>query len=401
MLDKGGLTVKTTLDPRAQQAAQEEMAAAMGNSAPNLQMAIAAVEPPTGYVRALVGGRDFAFSQYNTAIRTPGRQPGSAWKPFVLAAALEQGIPLSKRYSGATFTAPDGHAINNVEGEGAGPFDLRSATVHSVNAVFARLISDVGVDKAMAMAQRLGVDMPPYGPTYGVSVALGTIEAQPLQMASAYGVFANHGKRAAPTPVLEVRGPNNEIIIDNSKTADAAAEVIPPVIADNVTDILRGVLVNGTAAGKGLGDRPAAGKTGTSEDFGNAWFVGYTPTLSTAVWMGDLNCNCPLHNIAGVRSVFGGTIPASTWQKFMKRALDGVPVTDFAEPAPIQTFTDAARRQARGGFDPGPRRYPANTSPGGPYVVDADPPEPTAPTTSTTTSTTSTTFPTPSTFVGN
>jgi penicillin-binding protein 1A len=214
-------------------------------------------------------------------------------------------------------------------------------------------------------------------------------------------VFANHGKRAAPTPVLEVRGPNNEIIIDNSKTADAAAEVIPPVIADNVTDILRGVLVNGTAAGKGLGDRPAAGKTGTSEDFGNAWFVGYTPTLSTAVWMGDLNCNCPLHNIAGVRSVFGGTIPASTWQKFMKRALDGVPVTDFAEPAPIQTFTDAARRQARGGFDPGPRRYPANTSPGGPYVVDADPPEPTAPTTSTTTSTTSTTFPTPSTFVGN
>ena len=405
LLETGGLTVRTTLDPRVQAAAEEEVAKAMGDNDPNLQMSLVAVEPPTGFVRALVGGRDFVTSQYNTAILSPGRQPGSAWKPFVLAAALEGGIAPTKRYSGATFVADNGDEIHNIEGEGGGTYDLRSGTVHSVNAVYARMILDVGVDKAMEMAQRLGVDMPPYDPaSYGASVALGAIEAKPLQMAAAYGVFANHGRRAPPTPVLQVLGPNDEVIIDNSKAAEQAQQVVPEVVADNVTDILQGVLVNGTAAGKGLGDRPAAGKTGTAEGAGNAWFVGYTPTLSTAVWMGYQDCNCPMRGINGVREVFGGTIPASTWQKFMKRALEGVPVTEFAEPAPIQTFSDAARRAARGGFDPGPRRYPSGPPGGGPYQEEAVPPEATEPTTPTSsTSTTSTTIPNPTstTVIGN
>jgi penicillin-binding protein 1A len=405
LLDAGGLTVKTTLDPKVQQAAEEEVANAMGDNDPRLQMALVAVEPPTGFVRALVGGRDFepGVNEYNTAIRDPGRQPGSSFKPFVLAAALEEGIQPTRRYSGATFVAPNGDTIHNVEGEGSGTFDLRSATVHSVNAVFARLILDVGVDKAMEMAQRLGVDMPAYDPNrFGASVALGAIEAKPLQMASAYGVFANHGRRAAPTPVLQVIGPNGQVILDNSKAAESAAQVIPEVVADNVTDILRGVLVNGTAAGKGLGDRPAAGKTGTAEGAGNAWFVGYTPTLSTAVWMGYQDCNCPMRGINGVREVFGGTIPASTWQRFMKRALDGVPVTEFAEPAPIKTFADDARRSARGGFDPGPRRYPSTPSGGGGYEVEVTPPDASAPTTTTTSPTsTTTTIPAPPSTVVN
>jgi len=406
LLDKGGLTVKTTLDSKAQQAAEEEVANSMGKNDANLQMALVAVEPPTGFVRAMVGGRDYTTSQYNTAYLSPGRQPGSSFKPFVLAAALEQGIPLSKRYSGATFTTGNGDTIHNIEGEGAGPWDLRSAMVHSINAVFARLISDVGVEKAEDMARRLGVNLAPYdASTDGVSVALGVKDVRPLDMASAYGVFANHGKRAAPTPVLEVTDANGKVIIDNSKAADNAKPVIADVIADNVTDVLRGVLVSGTAAGKGLGDRPSAGKTGTSEDNANAWFVGYTPTLSTAVWMGHLDCGagpqCAMRNINGVREVFGGTIPASTWQHFMKRALEGVPVTDFSQPAPIQTFADAARRAARHGFDPGPRRFPADPNGGGPYQVDVTPPDATPP--SSTTSTTSTTIPKgpPSTLVGN
>ena len=327
-LDKGGLIVKTTLDLKVQQAAEEEVAKSMGNNDPNLQMALAAVEPPTGYVRAIVGGRDYSTSQYNTALLSPGRQTGSSFKPFVLAAALEEGIPLTKRYSGATFTTGTGDSIHNVEGEGAGPWDLRSATVHSINAVFARLISDVGVEQAEAMARRLGVNIAPYDSVNdGVSIALGVKDATPLDMASAFGVFANHGKRAEPTPVLEVTDLAGHVILDNSKAADNAKPVLSDVIADNITDILRGVLVSGTAAGKGLGDRPSAGKTGTAEDNANAWFVGYTPTLSTAVWMGHLDCgasspghNCGLHNINGVRDVFGGTIPASTWQHFMKRA---------------------------------------------------------------------------------
>jgi penicillin-binding protein 1A len=405
LLDKGGLTVVTTLDPKAQKAAQDEVAKSMGNNDLNLQMGLVAVEPPTGFVRAMVGGRDWGYSQVNTALSA--RQPGSSFKPFVLATALEEGIQPTRRYSGATFVAANGQEIHNVEGEGAGPWDLRAATVHSVNAVFARLIDDVGVEQTMAMAQRLGIDMPPYGPNYGVSVALGAIETKPLQMASAYGVFANHGKRAAPTPVFQVLDANGKMIFDNSKAADRATEVIPPVIADNVTDILRGVLTSGTAAGKDLGDRPAAGKTGTTDYWANAWFVGYTPTLSTAVWMGHLDCgagpDCAMHGVNGVRSVFGGTIPASTWQKFMKRALDNVPITEFAEPAPIQSFADSARRAARAGFDPGPRRYPTGAPSGGPYVIEVPPPEATTTTTSTTTST-STTLPNPTTsttIIGN
>ncbi|MEY2403288.1 MAG: penicillin-binding protein [Acidimicrobiaceae bacterium] len=405
LLDKGGLTVKTTLDPMVQQAAEEEVAKSMGNNDANLQMSLVAVEPPTGYVRAIVGGRDFNSSQYNTGVLFPGRQTGSSFKPFVLAAALEEGIPLTKRYSGAPFTTPDGKTVNNVEGEGAGPWDLRTATVKSVNAVFARLIDDVGVEQAEEMARRLGANLAPYDSVNdGVSVALGVKDIRPLDMASAFGVFANHGKRAEPTPVIEVTDATGKVILDNSKAADNAKPVIADVIADNVTDVLRGVLTSGTAAGKGLGDRPAAGKTGTGEFASNAWFVGFTPTLSTAVWMGHLDCGaaireCGMYGINGVREVFGGTIPASTWQHFMKRALDGVPVTEFSQPAPIQTFADAARRAARNGFDPGPRRYPAGTPDGGPYQFDVTPPDASAPTTSTSTTTTSTTLPTTTTTI--
>ena len=392
LLDKGGLTVTTTLDPKVQLEAEDEINKTVGDDDPNLQMALVSVEPPTGYVRAMVGGRDFT-DQNNYAIGY-GRQPGSSFKPYVLATAFEEGIQPTKVYSGDPFTKY-GTTINNAE-PGGGSYTLRDGMIHSVNAVYARLIDDVGVDKTMQMAQRLGVDMPAYDPAkYGISVALGAIEVKPLQAAAAYAVFANHGKRAPATPVLQVVDASGKVIVDNSHAADEAKPVISDVVADNVTDVLRGVLTQGTAAGKDLGDRPAAGKTGTTDDFGDAWFVGYTPTLSTSVWMGYKDCRCPMHNINGVRSVFGGTIPASTWQHFMKRALDGVPVTEFAEPPPIQTFADDAKRAQRHGFDPGPRRYPSGVPGGGPYEVDATPPEAVAP--ATTTSTTSTTIVTPST----
>jgi len=353
----------------------------------------------------MVGGRDYSFSQVNTALAP--RQPGSSYKPFVLATAFEEGVQPSKVYSGAPLSLGDGTTIQNYGGEQFGSLDLRHATWHSVNGVYARLILDAGVDKTMAMAQRLGADMPAYDPaTYGASVALGVIDVSPLQMASAFGVFADHGKRAPPVPVLQVFGPDGKLIIDNTHAADQAQPVVSDVVADNVTDVLRGVLVSGTAAGKGLGDQPSAGKTGTAEDAANAWFVGYTPTLSIAVWMGHLHCgagpDCALHNINGVREVTGGTIPASTWQHYMKRALEGVPVTDFSQPAPIQVFADAAKRDARKGFDPGPRRYPSGAPGEGPYVYDAASPEATAPTTSTTTTTTRPPpATTPSTILGN
>ena len=390
LLDKGGLRIVTTLDPRLQQAGEDEVAATMGDNDLELQMSLVSVEPPTGFVKAMVGGRDWAYSQVNTALAP--RQPGSSFKPFVLAAAFEDGIQPSKVYSGAPLRLRDGTTIQNYGGEKFGNISLRQATWNSVNGVYARLILDAGVDKTMAMAQRLGADMPPYNPSvYGASVALGVIDVPPVEMASAYGVFANHGKRAAPTPVLQVFDRDGKLILDNTHAADQAQQVVSDVVADNVTDVLRGVLLSGTAKGKDLGAQPAAGKTGTAEDAANAWFVGYTPTLSTAVWMGHMHCGagpqCGMHYVNGVREVTGGTIPASTWQRYMKRALYGVPVTDFNQPAPIEPPTPAPEQDARKGFDPGNRRYPSSAPGEGPYVFDIQTPRASAPTTTTTTTT--------------
>ena len=287
--------------------------------------------------------------------------------------------------------------LQNYGGGSYGSLDLRTATWKSVNAVFARLILDVGVDKTMEMAQRLGVDMPVYDPAlYGASVALGAIEVSPLQMASAFGVFGNGGRRAPPSPIIQVLGPDGSVVLDNTKAIEQAQQAIPEIVADNVTDVLKGVLTDGTAAGKGI-DRPAAGKTGTAQDNGNAWFVGYTPSLSTAVWIGYQSGNLPMNGILGVRGgMTGGAVPAATWQRFMENALANVPVTDFNEPAPIRSIADQVKRDARGGFDPGAPRYPAKTPSGGPYVYEPEAPVAEAPTTTVTptTSTTTTTRPT-------
>jgi penicillin-binding protein 1A len=405
MLDTGGLEVTTTLDPKAQTAAQEEVAKVVDEQDPDVQMALVSVEPPTGYVKAMVGGRDYyGQSQFNTA--TNGHQPGSSFKPVVLATAFAAGIPPTKVYSGAPCTTPDGGVIKNYGGASYGSLDLRHATWSSVNGVYCRLILDpaVGVDQVMAMSNKLGIPAPPFDPAvYGASVGLGVLNASPLEMASAFGVFADHGLRAEPTPVLRVvRKSDGKVLLDNTTSAEKATQVIPAAVADNVTDVLRGVITDGTAHGKDI-DRPAAGKTGTAEDAANAWFVGYTPTLSTAVWLGHLSCgastperDCSLRNIGGVRGeITGGTVPAATWQRYMKRALEGVPVTEFAEPAPIQTFADKAKRNARQGFDLLPRRYPAGGPGTGGYVEGAPDPVAVAPTTTTTPPSTTTTSPAP------
>jgi membrane peptidoglycan carboxypeptidase len=212
------------------------------------------------------------------------------------------------------------------------------------------------------------------------SVALGAESVSPLDMASAYGVFAARGERAEPTPVLRVTDRDGTVLIDNAEPK--TTRVLPEDVADNVTAILQGVLTNGTAAGRGL-NRPAAGKTGTTQNNRDAWFVGYTPTLSTAVWIGyenkTLETTKELSNIKGVRRVTGGTHPARLWQAFMRVALEGVPITEFQEAAPIQAVPDAAKLQARRGFSPGKRKFPAGDATGGSYVEDPGRPEADAP----------------------
>ncbi|MFP5326115.1 MAG: transglycosylase domain-containing protein [Acidimicrobiia bacterium] len=439
LIFKGGLTVITTIDPELQAAAERARDQAIDGIKPAncpdcpgtikqtpLEMSIVAVEPPTGYVKALVGGQDFsaAGGQVNLAlggcapnrapfVREPitvaaecwsedsnfiggggiGRQAGSSWKPFILAAGFAKGFAPNKVYSGqGPYTFPGGK-IENFGGSSYGSLTLRSATHQSVNTAYARLLKDVGMKDAGEMAKKLGIRSTYIDADKGLSYTLGVDPASPLEMASAYGVFANSGKRAEPTPVLQVRCgspvPNTpcdqggKILEDNTKPK--TEQVIEAAVADNVTDVLKGVITGGTGTRANIG-RPAAGKTGTAQGSKDSWFVGYTPTLSTAVWIGYRDKEIPMIGIRGCgRGMTGGCLPAMTWKNFMTAALEDVPATDFNEPAPIKHLADELKRQKRSGIDPGTKRNVTATEPGGPYVVGPPQPKATAPTPTTTT----------------
>ena len=420
---RGGLEITVTIDPELQEHAEKTVAEALSGTNPPLEMSLVAVEPPTGYVKALVGGRDFASSQVNLALggcpRQPtddkikvevpascwsepavgggglGRQPGSAFKPFVLAAALSRGFEPSKVYRAPSVfqipncrvTATNKCTISNNEGSGGGSATIQAATVRSINTVYAQLVRDVGCKETAEMTSRLGITAAWYSPQFHTcsgTYSLGVIDVSPLEMASSFGVFAARGERASPTPVLQVAEQTidgkRRIIEDN--TAPERERVLEQIVADAVNEILTGVITGGTARSADIG-RPAAGKTGTGQNFTNSWFVGYTPTLSTSVWIGySNNQKTPLRGIKGIDKVFGGTIPARTWQRFMRQAVAGVPVTKFSEAPPIDNLAEALRREARGGYDPGDRQTVAPQT-GGPYLVEAPPPKAEAPTTTT------------------
>jgi penicillin-binding protein 1A len=399
-LYRGGLRIETTLDPALQEAARRHVNEFLEGTEPDLRTSLVSVEPPTGYVRAFISGRDFKTDQVNYALGRDGggsgRQAGSAFKPFVLARAFQAGITPSAPYSGRPHdvTDPCGTTdggptvLDNYEGSGYGTLPLRNATWASVNTVYTRLILDVGVKETMDLARSMGLtSVSEYNAkTHCASIALGAESVAPLDMASAYGVFAARGLRAEPTPVLRVVDRDGKVIIDRSTSEADAERVLAEDVADNVTDVLRGVLTSGTARGRGI-DRPAAGKTGTTQNNKDAWFVGYTPTLSTSVWMGYQNKPPSSRSLAGVHgrgSVTGGSFPAQIWQAFMRDALRDVRVTEFTEPAPIEAVPDAAQIRQRRGFAPGPRMY-AREARGASYVEDVPAPEADAPTTTTTT----------------
>ncbi len=433
----GGLKVYTTLDPAKQDAALFAVRSSLGrDSNPDLQMGLASVDPSTGYVEALVGGRTFGQGKYSAdnfalggCLTKPtqytiqvaatcwqgntisggglGRQPGSAFKPFVLATALTKGVSPNKTYYAYNpyvipGCKPVGRStscdIFNAE-PGSGSYTIRNATWYSVNTVYAQLIRDVGCKDTAETAKKLGVTSVWYSPEFHTcsgTYALGVVDVSPLDMASAYAVFANHGVRMTPTPILKILDAKGHVIEDN--THPIGTRVLSAPVADTVTDILRGVIQYGTGTSANIG-RPAAGKTGTASDFTNAWFVGYTPALSTAVWMGYADSQSrSLRNIpyAGgvVGEVFGGSIPAPTWKAYMQTALRNVPPTDFSQPAPLGGAPpDLAKLQQRHGFDL-PYQSPVDqTGPGGPYQYQPPPAVADLPTTTTSTSTTSTTTP--------
>ncbi len=446
---RGGLTVQTTIEPDLQAKAEKQVADALSgtkahkdpkrNGDPNLlNMTLVAVEPSSGRVKALVGGRDPNdpfIGKVNRAlgdcpakptdpkikVEVPapcwadeapvegggsGDQPGSTFKAFTLAAAFKQGMSSNKSYSSAApFRVPgcngDKCTISNA-GDGAssgGSLTLAQATAGSVNVVFARLAQDVG-NKAIAQtATDLGMGQVWESPqVHGASYTLGAIDVSSLEMAASFGVFANRGMRVPATPIVKIVDRDGRIVEDN--LVPEGKKVLEEGVADTMNSVLKGPLESGTARGKGIG-RPAAGKTGSTNDNFDAWFVGYTPNLSTAVSIG-YDENKPLVGIKGVSTVFGGTIPAATWQGFMQEALDGVPPTDFNAPPPVSNVEDEAARALRGGIDAGEKREAQATEPGGPYELGggnarpATGQRPVAPTASTTLplpTTTTTTFP--------
>ncbi|HVF13658.1 MAG TPA: penicillin-binding transpeptidase domain-containing protein, partial [Acidimicrobiales bacterium] len=275
---------------------------------------------------------------------------------FTLARAFEDGIGPGRVYAGpSSYTVPNctgDCTVGNVESGGYGAITLRQATVHSVNTVFAQLIGDVGVPETAEMANRLGITMVPAdgvqfnGDPYGISLTLGAAEVSPLDMAAAYAVFATRGNQLSATPVVKVTDGKGRVIEDNTKRAPK--RVLSEVVSDNVTDALKGVMTSGTGTRADIG-RPegSAGKTGSADENRDAWFVGYTPALSTSVWMGYSDSNTrSLRNINGVGIVYGGTIPAATWKAFMGEALDDAPAADFPKPAPLSGDVTAGARRA-------------------------------------------------------
>ena len=318
---KGGLTVYTTLDTKIQGYAEKASRETFTNSK-DPEVALVSIDPRTGYVKALVGGRDYAKNKFNLA--TQGyRQPGSSFKTFVLATAIEQGMPpwydIDSSSPAEIPAKPNPWIVDNSEGSGSGMMSLESATHSSVNTVFARLAYGIGIKNVVKMAKRMGIEtkLPNYP-----SIALGASNVTPIEMASAYGTLATGGTHFPTTVVTKVIDRDGQTVFES---APQGTQVLKPDVARAITDILSGVITQGTGTRANIG-RPAAGKTGTSQLNRDLWFVGYTPQLVTAVWVGyPTERTVEIDGSLG----YGGTVAAPIWASFMERALAGRNASDF------------------------------------------------------------------------
>jgi penicillin-binding protein 1A len=366
----GGLKVYTTIRPRLQEAAQRAVdacAVCYPNGGP--ASALASVDPDTGEIVALASSQHYSgSSQFNFAAQAH-RQPGSSFKPFVLTTAIKQGVdPNSTYYDGSspkTLVPPGGGApwtVNNAE-PGKGTMSLTDATVNSVNAVFAQLVLDVGVQKfadtayAMGITSPLGVTAHGHPCKRGVgcyippAAAIGGLSegVTPLEMASAYATLADGGVRHTPTAIAKVVFHDGHVDRPGHATGH---RVLTPGEAYEVTRILEGVITKGTGAGyTSIGCRSEAGKTGTTDGLSDAWFVGYTPLYSTAVWTG--------HPLSRSFTGFGGPTSGPIWRSYMEAA-QGHHCPDFPVPAQPPALSGLRSGHA-GSRQPSPTASPGPT----------------------------------------
>ncbi len=333
---RGGLRVYTTVDLGVQAIAEEAIANILDEPG-DPTASIVVLDPRTGHIKAMVGGRDFTASQYNIAAQG-GRQPGSAFKVFVLAAALSIGISPEKMYdsSNTTLEFPDGTKwkVQNNEGASYGEVSLREGTIRSINVVYARLIKDVGVQRVVSMARDMGITSPVNA---NPAIAIGGLEhgVNPLEMASAYGTLANNGVHCDPIAVTKVTDAEGNVLLENDVKS---RQVLRPEVANLENELLQEVVSSGTGRSAQIG-RPQAGKTGSTDDNTDAWFCGYTPDLVAAVWVGYPEGRVPMRSVHGI-TVYGGTFPAQIWRYVMSRALENVEPTPFPEAAHTEDESD-------------------------------------------------------------
>jgi penicillin-binding protein 1A len=338
----GGLKVYTTINPSWQRLAQRAIADTLSDPG-DPAAALISINPANGAIRAMaavVPGR--ADNQFNL-LSQARRQPGSTFKTFVLAAALEKKIdPDATYYVSAPFTyrptetgsCDDGSwwCVKTYDSTYAGWTSISRATLRSDNAVYAQLTLDVTPAAVANVAQRLGVRTPlGVDGAYVPAIGLGSVAVSPLDMASAYATLAAGGVYSKPTAIRRVVLPSGKTDTQAGWSAPERRRVVPDGVAAAVTNILSDNVLYGTGTRAAIG-RPAAGKTGTTDDHADAWFVGYTPELSTAVWMGYTRGEIPMENVHGI-AVSGGSFPAEIWRRFMEPALATRPPREFPTPA--------------------------------------------------------------------
>lgn len=366
-LFRGGLRIHTTVNLEDQASAEAAVAAVLSFGT-DPHGSLVAVEPTTGHVKAMVGGRDWfatpkedRFAKLNLATlaepglgpkkndgKAPGtgRQAGSAFKPFALVEAVEQGVPLSKTYSGKSPLVIPGadnggdYIVRNYEGGSYGEMTLLEGTINSVNVVYAQLIEELGAQAVVDTAAEMGIRTPLLGV---LSAVLGTNEVNPLDMASAYATLAAGGVYHPPVAITSIEDASGKVLYEDESRGE---RVIEPAVSYIVTTALQQVMLQGTGTGAQIG-RPAAGKTGTAQEYRDAWFAGYTPDLATAVWVGypegqiEMKPSC-LGSIQPCRptriQVTGGSWPADIWASFMLPALSDVPASSF-EVAALDVVT--------------------------------------------------------------
>lgn len=325
----GGLRVYTTLDLNKQRVAENVVSKFVqeeGETYNFSQSAMVSLDPRTGYIRAMVGGASFEASEFNRAWQSK-RQPGSSFKPFVYTAAMELGVspgfilddsPVTYEVPADEWNPKGKWEPKNFDEKYRGKVTLRQALEKSLNIPSVRLLDKIGVGNAIDVAQKMGIKSPL---KRSLGLTLGISEVTLLEMTSAYGVFADGGIRVEPTAIIKIEGPRGQLIYRHTLVEK---RVLDKNIAAVMVDMMQGVLLRGTGV-RGNIDRPAGAKTGTTEEFKDAWFIGYVPQLVTGVWVGNDN-NEPMEGVTEV------AVTPRMWKAYMSNVLFDEPMIDFPKP---------------------------------------------------------------------